>query len=62
MDKGFNVVRKLDCVESTYWEHPIWNARRPYHEDMRMTVWDGEIYGISTIVYQAEKRYAQVAL
>ena len=34
----------------------------PYLEDMRMTIWDGEIYGISTIVYQAEKRYAQVAL
>lgn len=40
----------------------MWNKRLPYLEDMRMTIWDGEIYGISTIVYQAEKRYAQVAL
>lgn len=62
LDRDFHFVKQLKCVQSSYWEHPVWNKRLPYLEDMRMTIWDGQIYGMSTIIYQDEKKYAALGL
>ena len=41
LDRDFKFVKQLKCVHSSYWEHPVWNKKLPYLEDMRMTIWNG---------------------
>ena len=62
LDKDFKFVKQLPCVNSSYWEDPNFINRLPYLEDMRMVVWNGNIYGSSTIFYQGEKGYARIGM
>ena len=62
LDRDFNLVKELPCVSSSYWVDEQFKSKLPYLEDMRMVVWNGNIYGSSTIFYQGEKGYARIGM
>lgn len=62
LDRDFNFVNRLQVIGNTYWQDPQNPNKTPYLEDMRMTVWNGEIYGISSIFWQGDKGYIDFGL
>lgn len=62
LDKNFNFIKHLPVIGNTYWQDPRHPNKTPYLEDMRMVVWNGEIYGSSSIFWQGDKGYIDFGL
>ena len=62
LDTDFNFVKRLPVIGNTYWQDPRHQNKTPYLEDMRMVVWNGEIYGSSSIFWQGDKGYIDFGL
>ena len=62
LDGNFNFVRRLELKRNTYYVPDEFVGSRTYLEDMRMVVWNGEIYGSSSIFWQGDKGYIDFGL
>lgn len=57
LDKDFNFVKKLNTVESGYWQHPNFKNELPYLEDARLAMWEGTPYISSTVCYLKDRKW-----
>ena len=62
LDRDFNFVRKVDCVESTYYKHPDYANELPYLEDGRLVAWNGNWYISTCVVYQENLQWKHFGL
>ena len=62
LDRNFNFVRRLDLKRNTYYVPPDFRGSKTYLEDMRMVVWNGDIYGVSSTFYLNSERWDKMGL
>lgn len=62
LDSHFNFVRRLDLKRNTYYVPDEFVDSRTYLEDMRLVVWNGDIYGVSSTFYLNSERWDKMGL
>lgn len=62
LDSHFNFVRRLDLKRNTYYVPTEFRESKTYLEDMRLVVWNGDIYGVSSTFYLNSERWDKMGL